>query len=340
VIDGAVFDDYWAAVAKGDGRTAIRVAMRQLEDGVPLPDVLDQLVAAGQAEVGKRWAANEWNVAQEHRATSVSEEVVAALSAIEDLRPDQVGRIVVTCADGEWHALPSRILTASLRHAGWDVTFLGASVPARHLRQLLHDVGPEATALSCMLPVRLFHAREMIEVSRDAGVPVLIGGRGFGPSGRWGLTLGANAWAPTASAATELLAGSSLPAFTDPAPALSQPDNAVDDLRRNRDRYVDWCMRDLSIRRLPDVTSYSQHQLARTEEDFGHIIDFLAASLYVDDNQLFEEFVGWLDDILVARGVPTSTISVGLEIVTGVVGSVPRTIDVLAAGLAVLDSRR
>jgi methanogenic corrinoid protein MtbC1 len=48
---------------------------------------------------------------------------------------------VVTCAEGEWHSLPARMVAEVLRLHGWQVTFLGASTPADHLRRLLTEVG-------------------------------------------------------------------------------------------------------------------------------------------------------------------------------------------------------
>jgi methanogenic corrinoid protein MtbC1 len=317
------FDEYWVAIATGDGPGAVRTALREFEDGVPLEDLLDGLVGAAQAEVGRLWAADEWNIAQEHRATSIGEDVVCALAARIDATPN--GRTgVITCTDGEWHSLPSRILNATLRAAGWQVTFLGASVPARNLSQLLHELGPDATLVSCALPTRLPEARQMIEVSRDAGIPVLVGGRGFGPDGRWGPVLGADAWAPDARGALAALA--ELPAFTSPAPPLAQPDEAIAELRRRARDIVDESMQRM-LAAMPDVARYDPRQLQRTQEDVGYILDFLCAALYVDDATLFTDFVDWLTEILVARTVPAGTVRAGLRVVSEVIATEPGPYD-------------
>jgi methanogenic corrinoid protein MtbC1 len=333
----SVFDEYFAALTSGDAGAAIALALDELDRGVPLIDLLEQLVAGGQAEVGRRWARNDWNVAQEHRATSVSEEVVAALGA--RATPSGTGRrVLVACADGEWHALPSRVLTAALRGAGCQVTYLGASVPTQHFAQLLHELGPDVTALSCALPTRLFDAREMIEISRGAGIPVIVGGRGFGPGGTWGLRLGAHDWAPDARGALDVLASDALPAFTDAAPPLIVADGAIDAVRRRRRAIRDESMARMT-RALPDVARYDERQLRRTEEDVDFILDFLCAALLVDDVGLFTEFVGWLVEILVPRGVPAATVADGLAVVADVIGAeagpYARALEFLAAGTAV-----
>ena len=124
-------------LADADEYAAIDVAIGLLDAGVPAERVLLDLVAPAQAEVGERWARNEWSVAQEHAATHISEQVVAAVAAHANPRPTG-GRVVVACMDGEWHALPPRLVAEVLRLRGWQVTFLGASVPAAHLVSYLH----------------------------------------------------------------------------------------------------------------------------------------------------------------------------------------------------------
>ena len=100
----------------------------------------------------------------------------------------------------------------------------------------------------------------------------------------------------------------------------------------------------------PDVEAYDDRQLRRTHEDFGYIADFLAAALFVDDADVFTEFVGWLDALLVARGVPTATLDAGLALVDTVLadtvladtvpgdhaGDLPRARRFLATGRAAL----
>lgn len=321
----SVFGEYWDAVAQGDSGTATAVAYRELDAGASVIDLLEDLVCAAQAQVGNLWALNEWNIAQEHRATSVGEDVVGALAA--GIAGPGAGRhVVIACTDGEWHALPSRVLGAALRSAGHRVSYLGASVPVRHFAQLVHETGPDVTAVSCALSTRLFEARRMIEVSREAGIPVLVGGRGFGPGGRWAATLGADAWAPDARGAVAAMQGDALPSFTTGAPPLPAPDDSIEELRRRCPEIVAAGVQVMRAR-MPDVASYDDEQVRRTAEDIGHIIEFLCAALFVDDVRLFTDFVDWLRAILVARGVPSSTLRRGLHLVAQVIQSRPGPYD-------------
>lgn len=340
-VPAAAWHDYWQSLADGDAERAASVALELHRSGIALEDVLDGLVAAGQAEVGRRWAVNEWNVAREHRATSVSEEVVVRLdheivTAARDRSAPERGQAVVSCVDGEWHALPSKVVATVLRQAGWKVHFLGASVPVSHLAQFIHDVGPDVTALSCSIPVNLRRARQMIEASREAGVPVLAGGPGFGPAGRWALALGANATAADARGAVAVLEGPGWQRFTGAPGPLPAPDDDAERLSDGRREVVDAALEVLRGR-WPAMAGYNAYQLARTEEDLGFIVDFLGAALFVDDVELFTGFVAWNSQVLAARGVPRAALGAGIEAVSqsisATIGTLPRAAKFLEAGL-------
>ncbi|MGQ0845442.1 MAG: cobalamin B12-binding domain-containing protein [Sporichthyaceae bacterium] len=324
---------YWDALSRGDRATAIAVARQARDSGASVEEILSSLVCAAQVQVGKKWAANEWSVAQEHIATSIGEDVLAVLAAEIDA-PAQ-GSAVVTCGEGEWHALPARVLAESLRLAGWRVHYLGASIPTPHLAQQLQDVGPDLTAISCSISTSLPRVRSMIEASRGAGIPVIVGGRGFGAGGRWASALGANAWAPTAAAAVEVLSDPTWPTYTVPAPPLPAPDDATEQLAAMRQTLVERSHARLGELFEPMAT-YNRHQLDRTVEDLGHILDFLGAALFVDDPSLFVDFAVWLGEILVPRGVPLAAARLGMEAIDEVLPDLPRARAMLRAGIEVL----
>ena len=316
--DGPVYDRYLDRVLAGDRAGATRIALEQLDAGVRVQDLLADLVTASQLEVGRRWQTNECSVAGEHLATSVNEHVVAVVAerADVDLDPHR-GTVIVTCVEGEWHSLPARLLSEVLRLAGWHVVYLGASTPAMHLGAFLHDEEVDAVALSCSVPTALAHARHMIQVSRESGIPVLAGGRGFGPDGRWALRLGANAWAPDATEAVRVLGGEGWPAVTSPAPPLGLDHNDHVQIALRRVDLVEQAM-GLLTERFPPMASYDEAKLERTREDFGYILDFLAAAVMVEDPGLFEEFVAWLRVVLESRGVPRQALTASLDVLADV----------------------
>ncbi|WP_406065462.1 cobalamin-dependent protein [Micromonospora sp. NBC_00860] len=330
---GEAYSGYLDHLAEADEYAATDLAIGLLDAGVPAERVLLDLVAPAQAEVGERWARNEWSVAQEHAATHISEQVVAAVSAHVKPRPTG-GRVVVACMDGEWHALPPRLVAEVLRLRGWQVTFLGASVPAAHLVSYLHRYDAHAVALACALPMRLPYAHRMIEACHRSDVPVVVGGRGFGADGRWARRLGV-AWAPDAPSAAELIADERALRAAPPARLAHLADDEYASLVRRRGELIDSALAELR-ERVPSARAYTAAQLDATVSDLGHIMDFLAAAVYVDDASLFTEFVEWLSGILGSRGVPAGAVVLPLEHYAAALRDFPRAARTLALGCAAL----
>ncbi|MEU6404887.1 cobalamin-dependent protein [Streptomyces sp. NPDC046985] len=337
----ALREDLWQAVIDGDEYTALDVVHAGLADGLDRETLLLDVIAGVQARVGGAWAADQITVAQEHAATAVNERVVAALARRS--RPSgagERGRVTVGCVDGEWHAMPARLVAEVLRLRGWRVDYLGAQTPTPHLIAHLHQTGPDAVLLSGSLPTHLPAAHAAITACQAIGVPVMAGGRAFGPDGRYARALGADRWAPDARAAAAVLEEGIEP----PRPtAARQP---VDDLphltdqeytwiARSRPRLVRQALTDLE-KRFPALRAYGDAQRERTAEDIAHIVDFLATALYVDDPDVFSAFATWTAEILKSRAVPAHSLSAGLEVLAGRLRDFPRALRMLDEGLAAL----
>ncbi|MEK8174804.1 hypothetical protein NKH77_54395 [Streptomyces sp. M19] len=104
----------------------------------------------------------------------------------------------------------------------------------------LRTFGPDALILSCSLAARLPTAHAAITMCRGAGVPVVAGGRGFGPGGRYARVLNADAWAPTATRLAKELALRGAPSRRQagPRPLRHLEDQEYTLLTRDRTRLV------------------------------------------------------------------------------------------------------
>jgi methanogenic corrinoid protein MtbC1 len=336
-----ILERLWGAVLEGDEYAAAGTVFAALDEGLPPESVVLELIAPVQRRIGTEWAANRITVAQEHAATAINERVLAALAHHPGCRrtPD-AGRVTVACVDGEWHALPARLLAEVLRLRGWQVDFLGAQVPTPHLIAHLHQHGPDAVALSCSIPTRLPTAHAAITACQAAGVYVLAGGAGFGHDGRYARLLGADAWAPDAESAAECLSGDF------PRVRFSSNHQPIDDLphlvdqeftmvSRSAAQLVERTVADLE-HRFPAMAGYTDAQRQHTVEDIAHIVDFLATALYTDDDELFTGFIVWTAGILSARGVPTESLDPALELLAAQLRDFPRTQRIIDAAQTAL----
>ena len=326
----------WDAVMARDEYAARDVVSEALDDGLPAESVLLDVIGAVQRRIGAEWAAARINVAQEHAATAINERAIATLSDRAGRPTARLGRITVACVDGEWHALPARLLAETLTLRGFTVDYLGAQVPAPHLIAHLHRTAPDAVALSSSIPTRLPAAHATITACQAAGVPVIVGGAAFGPDGRYARLLRAQAWAPDARSAADRLTGAPLPhpgevqQPVDGLPHLGDQEYAM--VARSATSLVGTVYAALE-ERVPAVRGYSEQQRQHTAEDLAHIVDYLATALYVGDVELFTGFLGWTADILAARGVPPTVLRVGLELLAAELRDFRRAARILASGL-------
>ncbi|WP_084219533.1 cobalamin B12-binding domain-containing protein [Spirillospora albida] len=325
----------WEAVIAGDEFVAVDTVLAAVDGGTGIEELLLDVIAPLQARVGLEWAADRMTVAQEHTATAVSERLIAALAhhpAARRRTARPAGRVTAACIDGEWHALPARIVAEVLRLRGWQVDYLGAQVPTPHLIAHVHRTGPAVVALSSSIPTRLPDAHAAITACRATGTPVLVGGAAYGTDGRYAALLGADAWAPDARSAADRLAAGPLPAPPPPYQALDDLPHLADQeyahVRREAPRLVRHVMERLRDR-FPAMADYTDRQLRHTAEDIAHIVDFLAAALYVDDPALLTDFLTWTGEILSARGVPARSLPPALELLADRLTDYPRAAGML-----------
>ncbi len=321
----------WDAVTTGDEYAAADIVVRALGDGTDPESVLLDVIAAVQRRVGREWAANRLTVAQEHAATAINDRVIATFGALLSRPEPHLGRITVACVDGEWHAMPARLLAEVLRLRGFGVDYLGAQVPAPHLVAHLHRTGPDAVALSGSLATRLPTAHATITACQAAATPVIAGGAAFGPDGRYARLLGAEAWAPDARAAADRLAeplpqSQIAPRPLDVLPHLADQEYTL--VTRGSGRLVKTVLAGLE-ERIPAIRAYTDLQRQYTAEDLAHIVEYLATALYVGDGELFTGFLSWTAGILTARGVPANSLGPALELLEAELRDFPRATGLL-----------
>lgn len=182
-----------AAVMEGDAGLAFDVVNVLMTDGMAFDEVLFDVVAPLQNDVGRRWQQGDFAISEEHASTGAIETLVALLAG-SLTQADAAEHVVVACAEGDMHSLPARMVAAYLTYSGYRVTFLGGSIPAADLGEFLGELKPVALVLSCAMATSLPGARNCIREAHGVGVPVIAGGRGFDEEAR-ALRLGADAWA-------------------------------------------------------------------------------------------------------------------------------------------------
>lgn len=171
---------YLIAQLSGDRREALRLVIEQgIGSGASVFDVQIEVIQAAQHEIGRLWQENQISIAAEHMATAISHTALAHLYDHAPRSKSNGKRVTVACVEGELHDFPARLVADALDLSGFEVRYLGASVPTDSLLVLLREQPPDLLALSTTMAFNVPALRSAVErVRSQAGgaLPILIGG--------------------------------------------------------------------------------------------------------------------------------------------------------------------
>ena len=295
------FEHYFDALSRADAAAAVDVLDSAGARGTARRHLLRDVVIPAQRKVGELWFDGSWSVADEHAATAVSEQAVSLLCPPLS-RSVPAARVVLACAEGEWHTLPARLAAELGRSDGVDVVFLGASLPASHLQRHLVATGADVLALSCTMPTNLIGAARSIAAAHEVDVPVVVGGRAWGEGDQRARRLGADARLVDAEELTRLVPllerGMREPVELErEALLLDAPPPEMLQLALERQTAAMAWMR-----------SMTAFQRAKTLEDLGWLARHAAAAVACDDASVVADLLAWLLALLTPRGVPAGAV--------------------------------
>jgi len=177
-------NQFLAAQLAGDRRRAVElVSALATRDRGSLFAIRSHVIRAAQEEIGRLWQENQITIAQEHMATAISQLALAELFGHEQPRPPNGRKIVIACVEGELHDFPARLVADELDLAGYEVRFLGASVPTDHLLSFVTANRPDLLVLSATMAFHADAVRDAVRRLREADrqsparLPIALGGQ-------------------------------------------------------------------------------------------------------------------------------------------------------------------
>ena len=201
---------YLAALRLGDRHAAYRALDEALDEGRELAQVYLDVVQPTMREIGRLWQEDELTVAEEHLATAITEAAMSRMfERVFVWRDIRTPRLLAACAEEERHQMGLRMVCDLLELAGWETTYLGASVPIESLVDLIRKHQPDAVAISATIAPHIPRVREAIRAIRAAELsrqPVIaVGGRAFLGDASLAERVGADLTARDAEEAVRLL---------------------------------------------------------------------------------------------------------------------------------------
>lgn len=139
-----------------------------------------ELFVPAMREVGDRWADGSISVAAEHIASGVMEELLARDYPRVFTRPRASRELVLlSCVEGERHALGLRMSANLLEGAGFQVIFLGPDPPNSEIVTTALTYRPAAIVLSGTGPrtyPAMIDAVGRLRAALGRDVPLILGG--------------------------------------------------------------------------------------------------------------------------------------------------------------------
>ncbi len=193
------------ALLAGDRVAAASIFARTPDRGHSLVDAELHVIQPTLYGIGQKWQNYEVGVAQEHLATAISQYVMTNGLLKAKLPMPNGRRILLACVEGNSHSVGLQIVADAFQLAGWDVRYLGASVPTSALIQQVGQFKPDLLGLSVSFAQQLHIVKAIMSrltqthgTSRPA---VIVGGLAINQFNGSANQLGVDDWSPDAGAA-------------------------------------------------------------------------------------------------------------------------------------------
>jgi DNA-binding transcriptional MerR regulator/methylmalonyl-CoA mutase cobalamin-binding subunit len=167
-----------AAMKSLDGR-ALDGTLKRAETELGAHGLLQRLIAPLAQTIGELWREGSITAAHEHFATAVIR-VFLSQAAKPFGGTENAPVLLVTTPAGQIHELGALIVGAAAANLGWQVTYLGASLPAAEIAGAARQKRARAVALSLVYPEddsRLEPELARLRESLPPEVAILVGGR-------------------------------------------------------------------------------------------------------------------------------------------------------------------
>lgn len=152
--------------------------LRQAFARFPVEDVCLLVLQAGLADMGMLWYTGNASVQQEHFASEVATRQVQSLIFAAP-RPIRSETVLIGSAQGESHVFSLLLITLLLKYRGWNVIYLGASVPYHRLKETISSTKPDlviGASFQLSTTTELFEFGRLVE---ELKVRFAYGGRIF-----------------------------------------------------------------------------------------------------------------------------------------------------------------
>ena len=165
----------------GNAPKVKELVQQALAEGVDPGSIISNQLIPAMAEVGDRFARNEFYVPEMLIAARAMQ---GGLNILKPLLVDgdvvSVGRVVIGTVKGDLHDIGKNLVSMMLEGAGFEITDLGTDVSPEKFVQAVKEKQAQIVGFSALLTTTMTMMKKNIEALTEAGVrdqvKVIIGG--------------------------------------------------------------------------------------------------------------------------------------------------------------------
>lgn len=111
MITDAIYYHYLSALLEGNKAECVKIIANLLEKNEDVKEIYTKLFQKSMYRVGYLWEHNRASVANEHRATKITESLLSLVypKILDIEKVDK--KVIITCIDKEFHELGARMVS-------------------------------------------------------------------------------------------------------------------------------------------------------------------------------------------------------------------------------------
>jgi 5-methyltetrahydrofolate--homocysteine methyltransferase len=169
------------AVVNLNTKEAQRLVQEALDAGLDPAVILDEALVPGLNEVGAKYSAGEYYLAELVLSAEVMKRAVKILEPhLAGRETKKLGKVVAGTVKGDLHDIGKNILVALLQANGFEVIDLGSDVSPQRFVEAAIDSSADILAMSALLTTTMPMMGTAVDLLKERGhrdrVKVIIGG--------------------------------------------------------------------------------------------------------------------------------------------------------------------
>ncbi len=179
MITDSVYYHYLNALFEGNKAECVKIITNLLERNEDVKEIYTKIFQKSMYRIGYLWEHNRASIANEHRATKITESLLNLVypKILEIEKIDK--KIIITCIDKEFHELGARMVSDYFELMGWNSVFLGANTPQNEILNIIKEEKPDLVGISNNFYINIARLLKLLEKIKQEYPKqnVIIGGQ-------------------------------------------------------------------------------------------------------------------------------------------------------------------